>query len=163
TAYVTYAYPGGGGSDVGAARLQDTTWQAVPSVLDINPAASAGAGAGRPRVAVSAEGNAVVTWGEAGAVVARRVTGLNLSVAPQAVSVASLDGAAGGAAASPDIDIEDDGSFAWVVFRQVIGGTSQTLARRLVGSQFEAPAVIGGPGSSAPSVAEDERGVGAAV
>jgi hypothetical protein len=163
TAYVTYALPGGGGSDVGAARLQGTTWEAVPGVLDINQADNAGAGSGRPRVAVSAEGYAVVTWGEAGSVVARRVTGLNLSVAPQTVSVPSLDGAAGGLADSPDIDIEDDGSFAWVVFRQDIGGVSNTLARRLVGSQFEAPAVIGGPGATAPAIAEDERGVGQAV
>ena len=49
---------------------------------------------------------------------------------------------------SPEIDIEDDGSFAWVVFRQDLDGSSQVVARRLVGSQFEAPAVIGGPGST---------------
>jgi hypothetical protein len=159
TAYVTYAVSG----DVGAARLQGTTWEAVPGVLDIDPASSAGAGAGRPRVAVSAEGNAVVTWGEAGSIVARRVTGLNLSVAPQVVSVPDVNGAPGGPADSPDIDIEDDGSFAWVVFRQDIGGASEILARRLVGSQFEAATVIGGPGSTAPSIAEDERGVGQAV
>jgi hypothetical protein len=163
TAYVTWAGAGGGGSDVGASRLQGTTWETVPATLDLDPAAEAGAGAGRPRVAVAADGNAVVTWGEAGSVVARRVTGLNLSLAPQVVSVPSLNGGAGGTADSPDIDIEDDGSFAWVVFRQDIGGTSYAIARRLVGSQFEAPAVVGGPGTTAPAVAMDERGVGESV
>ena len=157
TAYATFTVPGGGGSDVDAVRLQGSTWEAVPQPLDIDPSRAAGAGTARARVAVSAEGNAVATWGEAGAVFARRITGLNVSVAPQLVSLA------GGAADSPDIDIEDDGSFAWVVFRQDLDGVSQAVARRLVGSQFEAPAFIGAPGATPPSIAMDERGFGQAV
>ena len=50
--------------------------------------------------------------------------------------------AGGGNADSPDIDIEDDGSYAWIVFRQDIGGVSRTIGRRLVGSQYEAPEFI---------------------
>jgi hypothetical protein len=157
TAYATFTVPGGGGSDVVAVRLQGSTWQLVPQPLDVDPAHAAGAGPERARVAVSAEGNAVATWGEGGVVVARRITGLSVSLAPQVVSLA------GGAADSPDIDIEDDGSFAWVVFRQDLDGGTQTIARRLVGSLFEAPAVIGGPGATAPSIAMDERGLGQAV
>ena len=65
---------------------------------------------------------------------ARRITGLNLSAFPQELTIAG-----GGTADSPDIDIEDDGSFAWVVFRQDLGGVSRTVGRRLIGSQFEAP------------------------
>ncbi len=50
--------------DVRAARLQDTTWSGSPQPLDVDPALAAGTGALRPRVAVSAEGYAVVTWGD---------------------------------------------------------------------------------------------------
>src|SRR5690242_3323796 len=70
--------------DVHAARLEGTTWTAIPAPVDINQAHEAGTGALRPRVAVSADGNAVVTWGEAGDdgrthVLARRITGMALS------------------------------------------------------------------------------------
>ncbi len=125
-----------------AARLQDSTWTVVPQPLDVDPALPAGTGALRPKVAVSAEGYAVATWGDDPGngltrIWARRITGLNLSVAPQLVS---LDG--NGPADSPDIDIEDDGSFAWVVFRQDLDGVSRTLGRRLIGSLFEPFEVI---------------------
>lgn len=150
------------GGDVRAARLQDTTWTPVGPSLDIDPADEAGTGALRPRVAVSAEGYAVATWGEVVAgrkrVFARRITGINLSVAPQDLTLDSFGGAPGGNADSPDIDIEDDGSFAWVVFREDLGA-SHTIARRLVGSQFEAPAAIdGGVASAEPRI--DMNGVG---
>ena len=130
------------GGDVRAARLQDATWTRVAAPLDIDPAREAGTGALRPRVAVSAEGYAVATWGEriGGRLDARLrragSPGMNLSAVPQDLTLPD-----GGSADSPDIDIEDDGSFAWVVFRQDIGGVSRTVARRLVGSQFEAAEV----------------------
>ncbi len=163
TAVVTFTAPGAGGSDVRAVRLE-SAWEPVPVPLDIEPGRAAGEGAGRPRVAVSAEGNSVVTWGEAGAVFARRITELRPSQFPQPVSLPDLGGLAGGAADSPDIDIEDDGSYAWVGWRQDFGGTSRTVARRLVGSQFEAPAALdAGQPSSAPRVAMSGRGTGFAV
>ena len=56
----------------------------------------------------------------------RRITGMNLSTVPQ-----DLNAAGDGNADSPDIDIENDGSYAWIVFRQDIGGVSRTLGRRL--------------------------------
>ena len=59
---------------------------------------------------------------------------MNLSAFPQDLT---LPTAAPAARDSPDIDIEDDGSFAWVVFRQDFGGGSRTVGRRLIGSQFE--------------------------
>jgi hypothetical protein len=147
------------GGNVHAARLQDTTWTGVPQPLDIDPGAEAGTGALRPRVAVSAEGYAVITWGDVGPgytrVWARRVTGLTLSLAPQLLNVEG-----GGSADSPDIDIEEDGSFAWVVFRQDLG-ISRTVGRRLVGSLFEAPEFIdGGLFSTAPKVDINGDGVG---
>lgn len=174
TGYVTFTAPGGGGTDVRAVRLQESTWALVPATLDIVADQAAGDGPGRSRVAVSAEGNAVVTWGEVPPgqprrVYARRVTGLNVSVAPQEVSLPSFDGrAAAGAADLPDIAIEDDGSYAWVVFRQAFDGGTRALTRRLVGSLFEAPVAVDGlgfpsEGVDAPDIAMDGRGVGAAV
>ena len=135
----SYTAPGGGGTDVRVSRLLDTTWTPVGSPLDINPAAAAGVGNQRSRVGVSAEGNGIVAWGEGATLYARRVTGLNPSAAPQELSVPDLGGAPAGRADSPDIDIEDDGSFVWAVFRQDIGGRSRALARRMLGSTFDPP------------------------
>lgn len=155
-AYVTWEQDG----NVLAARLKDTTWTAVAGPLDVDPAVVAGVGVLRPRVAVSAEGYAVITWGDIGPgytrVWARRVTGLTLSLYPQLLNV---DG--GGSADSPDIDIEEDGSFAWVVFRQDFAGISRAIGRRLVGSLFEAPEFIdGGFSATEPKIAINGDGVG---
>jgi hypothetical protein len=144
--------------NVVAARLQDSTWTRVAQPLDIDINAEAGTGLLRPKVAVSAEGYAVATWGEVAAdgsthVWGRRITGMTLSLVPQDITLP------GGNADSPDIDIEDDGSYAWIVFREDVGGTSHTIGRRLVGSQYEAPEFIdGGLPSSEPKV--DMSGVG---
>jgi len=158
TAYAAWT----AGTDVRAVRLQGTTWEAIAAPLDIDAGRPAGVGAGRPRVAVSAEGNAVATWGEAGQVWARRLTGLSPSLAPQLVSLPELGGVPGGEADSPEIDIEDDGSFAWVAFRQVLG-SSRVLARRLVGSAFEAPALIDGGAGDTPDIDLTGRGLGIAA
>jgi hypothetical protein len=70
----------------------------------------------------------------------------------------------GGNADSPDIDIEDDGSYAWIVFRQDLNGASRSLGRRLVGSQYEAPTgVDAGVASSDPKVDMNGGGRGYAV
>jgi hypothetical protein len=164
-AYAVWSQAG----DVRAARLAGTAWTALGAPLDIDPARPAGGGDSRPRVGVSAEGNAVATWGEQGPdgrnhVYARRLTGLTLSSFPQDLTLSEFGGEGGGAADSPDIDIEDDGSFAWVAFRQEIGGRSRSVARRLRGSLFEpAEALDGGVTSSAPRVDFNGRGQGAAV
>src|SRR5687767_12510048 len=76
------------GGDVRAARLDGSTWTALNGALDLDATRPAGDGRGRPRVAVSAEGNAVATWAETDAagrshVVSRRVTRLALSSFPQ--------------------------------------------------------------------------------
>jgi hypothetical protein len=169
TAYVTFTAPGSGGSDVRAVRLQGSAWEGVPGPLDINLEDPAGAGSGRSRVAVSAEGNAVAVWGETPSdgrprVYGRRLTGLTLSVAPQEISLADFEGAAGGPADSPDLDIEDDGSYSWVVFRQDFGGRSRALARRLVGSLYEpATSIDGGGPADAPRIGMSGRGVGIAT
>jgi hypothetical protein len=168
-AYATWAAPGGGGSDVRVSRLMDLTWQTIGAPLDVDPSRAAGRDRQRSRVGVSAEGNAVVAWGENHAdgrprVYERRVTGLNPSGFPQELSLPDLGGAPGGAADSVDIDVEDDGSFAWAVFRQDFGGGSRSIARRLLGSTFD-PAVPldGGPPTGSPRIAINGRGQGLAT
>jgi hypothetical protein len=99
--------------DVRAARYQGG-WTPIAAPLDIDPVRGAGGGASRPRVAVSADGNAVAVWGEDGPdgrthVVSRRLIGTALSTYPQDLTLAEFEGGPGGSADSPDIDIEDDG------------------------------------------------------
>ena len=157
------------GGDVRAARLDGTTWTPLAAPLDVDASRDAGRGASRPRVAVSAEGNAVATWGETDVagrthVMARRLTGLRLSSFPQDLTLDSFEGQPGGSADSPDIDIEDDGSFAWIAFRQDAGGRSRTVARRLRGSLFEDPfAIDAGVTSAAPRIDFTGKGIGGAV
>ncbi len=140
--------------DIRAARLRAGAWAPVPGVLDIEPGRAATA----PRVALGADGNAVVTWTEATRVWARRIADVAPSVAPQEVSLP------GGGADSPDVSSEDDGSFAWVAFRQTIDGVSHALARRLVGSRFEDPATLDAGGAAlAPRISINGRGVGIAA
>ena len=151
--------------DIRAARLEGTAWTPIPTALDIDPARDAS----RPRVAVSAEGNGVVVWGEDHAdgtshVYSRRLTGVTPSFAPQDLTLGTFEGGAGASADSPDIDIEDDGSYAWVAFRQIIGGRSRSIARRLRGSEYEAPfAIDSGQASGDPRIDFAGKGIGASV
>jgi hypothetical protein len=155
-AYAVWAQNG----DVRAARLSGATWQAVPQPLDVVPARAAGAGALRPKLAVAADGSALVVWGEVfpggvSHVMARRIYGTTLSVLPRD---------AGAAADSPEVDIEYDRSYAWVAFRQVIGGVSRSVARRLRASTFEPPfALDGGNASYGPAIGMSSSGTGHAV
>jgi hypothetical protein len=151
------------GGDVRAARLHQSSWQAVPAPLDVDPARSAGVGAGRPKVAVAADGSALVAWGEVlpdglTHVFARRVYGTALSALPQDATLA------GGSADSPEVDIEYDRSYAWVAFRQDVAGASHTFARRLRASTFEQPyALDRGIASAGPDVSMSSSGVGHGV
>ena len=140
------------GGDVHAARLQGSTWTPVPSPLDIDPANRAG----QPKVAVAADGSALVVWAEVlpdglSHVFARRIYGTTLSALPQD---------AGAGADSPEVDIEYDRSYAWVAFRQ---GT-HSYARRLRASTFERPyALDRGIDSTGPDVSMSSSGVGHGV
>jgi hypothetical protein len=133
------------GGDVRAARANrdSTAFNTLPAPMDVDPAREAGATeTTRSRVVVSADGSAVVVWGEEGAggrthVYARRLFELRLSAAPQDLTLSEIDGRRATDADSPEIDIEDDSSYAQVVFRQDTEGGPRVVARRLVGSQFE--------------------------
>lgn len=166
TGWATFTASGVTGGDVRAVRLVGSSWEVVPGALDVDPARDAGNGASRSRVAVAADGNPVVVWGEAHAdgrrrAYARRIYDLRPSSAPQQLSLESFGGAAGGDADSADIDIEWDGSYAWAAWRQDIGGASRVLARRLLGSTFDPATIVDGQGpGTSPRVAINGRGAG---
>ena len=172
-AYTSFTSPGASAADVRVARLNSgmTSYAVLADPLDIDRGRDAGNGAGASEVAVSADGTAVVVWGEAGHVYGRRVFETRLSVAPQDLSVVQLNGRAGNPASAtdPHIDIEDDSSFAWVTFRQSFDdGLAHTVARRLVGSQFEPPLQVDGVGfggdqSATTSIEMNGRGEGIAT
>ena len=152
--YISFTAPGGSAADVRVARMArtETAFAVLPDVLDVAPAQDAGLGTGRSRIAVSAEGTAVVLWGEAGHVYSRRVFGPKLSASPQDLNVPALEGHAGGGADLPDISIEDDASYAWAAFRQTFDdGRQHTVARRLRGGVYEEGKFVDGlgfPGSA---------------
>jgi hypothetical protein len=114
----------------------------------------------------------VATWGEAGHVYARRLFGTNVSTTPIDLTLSELDGHAGGAADAPDVDIEDDSSFAWITFRQQFADGPATKPRaigvRLRGSRTE-PAIAfdglgwGGEGVEPPRVDLNGKGQGVAT
>jgi hypothetical protein len=175
-AYISFTAPGASNADVHAARLDRdaTSFSVLGGSLDLEPARAAGDGpVKRSRVAVAADGTGLVTWGEDAAdgqtrVIARRVFGMSISSLPQDISLDSLQGRAGAGADSPDVDIEDDSSFAWVVFRQSFTeapatltesatARSRVIARRLVGSRFEAPVTVDPLSFPAPEGADGPR------
>ena len=145
-AYITYT----AGGDVRAARLDrtSTAFTELGAVLDVNPGQPAGDTPTRQSdVAVSADGTGLAVWGERGDdgrdhVYARRLYNASLSTAPQDLTLSDFQGHSGGSADAPDVDIEDDSSYAWVAYRQVLDGTPRAVARRLVGSVFDAPVIV---------------------
>jgi hypothetical protein len=148
-AYVSFTNPAGvGGGDVDIARKDrgTTGFAVIPAALDIDVNRPAGVGGGRSKVAVAADGVALVVWGEAGRVFARRVFERRLSTAPQDATLDAVGPVPGGPADVPDVDVQDDSSFAWVVYREVFsdaaGGHARAVARRLVGSQFDPGAIV---------------------
>lgn len=153
-AYATYTVNG----DVIGARMERTaaTFAPLSGPLDAAPPNVAGVGTGRSKVAVSADGTGVVVWGEANHVFARRMYGTNPSSVYLDLTLADLDGHAGGTADAPSVDIEDDSSFAWVAFRQAFADGSGTTARgigvRLRGSRTDAPVAFDGLGWGGQSV-----------
>lgn len=170
--YLSFTAAGQSAADIRAARLarDASAFTLLPDLLDISAANDAGDGSRRSKVAVSADGTAVIAWGEADHVYARRVFGTRISAAPQDLNVATLEGHAGGAADLVEIDIEDDSSYAWATFRQRFDdGRAHVVARRLIGSSFEAPVLVDGLGFPAPADAAETalelngRGEGIAV
>ena len=164
TAYASFT----SGGDVRIARLDRRTnaWELLAQPADVDPARVAGAGSGRSRVAISADGIGVVTWGEGGRVYARKMFASKLSNAPQDLTPASFEGRVPVLSDLPDIDAEDDSSYAWVTFRQHFSdGGSRILARRQRGTGFDPPVAVdaGGEAVGAPRIDLNGRGVAVAM
>lgn len=146
--YLVFAAPGAGGHDVRVAYSKDAQpWQLVGAPLDANPAADAGVGGGRARVGASADGVAVVAWGESGQVIARRVMGTRPStVFANANDGLQAEGVGAVGADQPEVGVQDDDSFTGIAFRAVfsINGAerSRVVYRRLRGSRFEGPSTV---------------------
>ena len=105
-AYASFTQAG----NVVVARLDRRTnaWALLPIQADVEPGANAGTGVLRSKVAVSADGVGIITWGEQGVdgrthVLARKVFGMSLSTAPQDLTLPT-----GGSADTPEVDAEDD-------------------------------------------------------
>lgn len=164
TGYVSFTSNG----DVRVARLDRRTngWTLLPQPLDVDPAREAGVGTNRSRVAVSADGIGLVTWGEAGHVFARKMFNAGLSTAPQDLTPADLGGRAATTSDLPELDVEDDSSYGWVVFRQRFAdGGSRILARRQRGTGFEPPVAVdsGDDQVTSPKIDMNGRGVSLAA
>ncbi|HEV2815401.1 MAG TPA: hypothetical protein VGW10_19245, partial [Solirubrobacteraceae bacterium] len=165
TAYASFTSNG----DVRIARLDRRTnaWGLIEQPADVDPARAAGTGGGRSRVAISADGIGVVTWGEGGHVYARKMFGGALSNAPQDLTPPDFEGRVPVLSDLPDIDAEDDSSYAWVVFRQLFSdGGSRILARRQRGTSFDPPVAVderSGEAVGAPRIDLNGRGVGVAM
>ena len=163
------------GGDLFSASMdrRSNTFVPLGAPLDFDPAQAAGGGSGRPKLAASAAGSAVVVWGELAAdlkshVYMRRIFQGSISAAPQDMTLPSFDGRPGLDADLPDVDMEDDASFAWAVFRQQFddSGTTRTrmIVRHLRGATFDPPenvdAVGWGEGVNEPKIDINARGEG---
>ncbi len=163
TAYASYTSSTG---DVRIARLdrRSNAWSLLGAPADIDPANIAGVGADRSKVAISADGIGIVTWGEAGHVFARKMFNGGLSNAPQDLTPPDFAGRASTVSDQPDVDVEDDSSYAWVVFRQHFAdGGSRILARRQRGTQFDPPVAVDGGDEATTDPRIDLNGRGLAI
>jgi len=166
--------------DVRAAYLprRQGAFSGYAMALDSDQSRDAGTGpAMKPAVGTAADGLGIAVWGEKDAtgtthVIARRLVRGAPSAVTADATLATLDGHPAHSADSPDIGVEDDSSYAWVVFRQAIddgaGGTTiRAVARRLRGSAFDDPSPIDGVPvagfAAAPRVGVNGDGAGIAV
>lgn len=138
------------GGDIRVARAErdSPTFTAVPTPLDVEGARAAGdTDRTASKVDVSADGTAIVVWGERAAdnrihVYARRMFELRPSAAPQDLTLGDVGGVPATDADTPYVDMEDDSSYAQVVFRQNTTQGPRIVMRRLVGSTFDPPIVL---------------------
>jgi len=161
TAYVAYASPDAGGSDIDVARLDRTSTSFTPlaAPLTSSPVVLAASGGG-PAITVAADATAVVAWAAQQAdgsthVWIRRASGAGPSPVLDDATVPSLDGLAGGSADSPVLGVQYDSSVAWLAFRETFGGFSRLIVNELLGDELRTPAFADSLGTAAgPSSAQ---------
>jgi hypothetical protein len=120
-------------------------------------------------VATAGDGVAIVTWGEAGHLYARRVWGTAPSVVDEQADVPSVAGCGEVSVGQPAVAAGGDSSYADVAFREVVscpgGQQARVLMNRLRGSQFDGAVTAdglpaGGESAGDPQVAMTEYGQG---
>jgi len=147
-----------------------TSYTVYPGAANINPANSAGSLPElAPKLSTSADGTAVVAFGEVDGgttrIGVRRLVRSAFSTVVLSAAAETLDGQAGGSADRPAIALQADSSFAWVVFSQSFAdGARRAVVRRVRASTLEAPkaladgAAIGA--SAGPTIGSNDRGSG---
>jgi hypothetical protein len=169
-AYLAFTATGSGGGDVRAAYYNQGQWALEPSPLDANPSDNAGTGTGRPAVAASGDGVAIVAWGENGHIFTRRVWGVSPSVVFQQADPGSLGGVGEVSAGSPAIGTGGDSSYAAVVFQETFSNGSATQSRVLMNrlragnydgiAPVDGGSVLGPEGADQPQLVITEFGRG---
>jgi hypothetical protein len=169
-AYLAFTVGDGAGDDVRAAYWAGGGWSLEAAPLNaVSPGDDAGTGTGAPAVATAGDGVAIVTWGEAGHIYARRVWGTAPSVVDEQADVTSVAGCGEVSVGDPAVAAGGDSSYADVAFQEVVScpGVQQTrvLVNRLRGSAFDGavPAdglPAGGESAADPQVAMTEYGQG---
>lgn len=173
TAYVAYASPDAGASDIDVARLDRTatSFVALGSPLTQAPAVLAPSGGG-PVLTVAADATAVVAWAQeepdgSTHVFVRRASGAGPSPVIDDATLSTLAGLTGGSADSPALGVLYDSSVAWLAFRETLGGFSRIVVNELLGDELRTPALAdslgaaAGPSSAlAPSLAVNGNGGG---
>jgi hypothetical protein len=169
-AYLAFTVADGAGDDVRAAYWAGGSWSLEAAPLNaVAPGDDAGTGTGPPAVATAGDGVAIVTWGEAGHIYARRVWGTAPSVVDEQADVSSVAGCGEVSVGSPSVASGGDSSYADVAFQEVVScsGVQQArvLVNRLRGSQFDGAVPADGlaPGAESsgdPQVVMTEYGQG---
>ncbi len=126
---MAFTAAGAGGSDVRAAFYYQGQWSLVPGVLDASPGDGAGSGTGRPQVAASGDGIAIVVWGENGHIYSRRVSKTTLSVVYEQADPASVDGWQEVSAGDPMVSTGGDSTYATVAFQEQLAKRRRASSR----------------------------------
>lgn len=163
-AYLAFTVADGNGNDVRTAYYDNGSWALEGPPLNQTPADDAGTGTGRPEVATAGDGVAIVTWGEEGHVLSRRVWGTSPSVVDEQADAAP-PGCTEASADDPVVGAEGDSSYADVAFHEVVtcGGVQQSrvLMNRLQGSVYDGVTQPDGlAGSTADSAVDPQITMG---
>jgi hypothetical protein len=138
--YLAFVTPDGSGYDVRDLYYYGGQWQLESGALNMTPGDDAGTAAGAPKVAAAGDSEAVVVWGEAGHVFARRVWYGMISDEVEQADPPSMDGFTEQSAGAPVVGVGDNSSYTDVAFSETFTNGTETVSRvlvnRLVASTF---------------------------